>query len=205
MLSEIRPRPTLGSALIPVSLILAFFAIIPDTFAQTPNAAPLAVVVSVPTDTEVTVRPRRALAGPYAKAPSLSEATEIEKHTFDLINTARHENGVTPLTWDPELCIMARAHSADMVRRQFFSHETPDGLRMTDRAHTFGIAHFKLLGENIAFNQGFDDPGGFAVERWMRSSGHRANILNPRFQESAIGVFVASDGTVYLTQEFIAR
>ena len=47
--------------------------------------------------------------------------------------------------------------------------------------------------------------GGFAVENWMLSPGHRANILNPEFQESAIGVFVAADGTVYLTQEFIRR
>jgi len=38
----------------------------------------------------------------------------------------------------------------------------------------------------------------------MQSAGHRANILNPGFQQSAIGVFVAADGTVYFTQEFLA-
>ena len=100
---------------------------------------------------------------------------------------------------------MARAHSESMVRRGFFSHVTPNGSRMTDRARAAGIAHFRALGENIAYNQGYDDPGGFAVENWMLSPGHRANILNPEFQESAIGVFVAADGTVYLTQEFIRR
>jgi len=51
----------------------------------------------------------------------------------------------------------------------------------------------------------FDDPGAFTVERWMLSPGHRANILSSEFQQSAIGVYVASDGTVYLTQEFITR
>ena len=92
-----------------------------------------------------------------------------------------------------------------MVRLGYFAHETPDGLHLRDRAHAVGIAHFHVLGENIAYNQGFDDPGAFAVERWLRSPGHRANILNAEFQLSAIGVFVAPDGTVYLTQEFIAR
>ena len=38
--------------------------------------------------------------------------------------------------------------------------------------------YYKVLGENIAYNFGFDDPGGFAVERWMLSPGHRANILD---------------------------
>jgi uncharacterized protein YkwD len=76
---------------------------------------------------------------------------------------------------------------------------------LRDRARAVGISHFQLLGENIAYNQGFDDPGAFAVGRWMLSPGHRRNILSPEFQQSAIGVFVAPDGTVYLTQDFIAR
>lgn len=100
---------------------------------------------------------------------------------------------------------MARTHSEMMVRLGFFSHDTPGGLHLRERAHLAGIAHFRVLGENIAYNQGFDDPGGFAVERWMLSSGHRANILNDQFQQSAIGVFVSPDGTVFFTQEFVAR
>lgn len=122
-----------------------------------------------------------------------------------MTNTVRLQSNLAPLVWDPELCRMARIHSENMVRRGFFSHETPDGLHLKDRAHAVGIAHFHVLGENIAYNQGFDDPGAFTVGRWMLSPGHRANILSPEFQQSAIGVFVAPDGTVYLTQEFISR
>jgi uncharacterized protein YkwD len=62
-----------------------------------------------------------------------------------------------------------------------------------------------LIAENIAYNQGYADPGAFAVDRWMISSGHRANILCPEFQASAIGTFVSADGAVYITQIFIAR
>jgi uncharacterized protein YkwD len=100
---------------------------------------------------------------------------------------------------------MARMHSESMALLGFFSHVNPDGLRMTDRARSLGIAHFHMLGENIAYNLGYDDPAGFAVQEWLLSPGHRANILRAEFQESAIGVFVGANGTVYLTQEFMTR
>ena len=63
----------------------------------------------------------------------------------------------------------------------------------------------RVLAENIAFNKGFADPGAFAVERWMMSGGHRANILYVGFQSSAIGSYVAADGSVHLTQVFLTR
>jgi uncharacterized protein YkwD len=92
-----------------------------------------------------------------------------------------------------------------MARQGFFSHITPEGQRLKDRALAMGIPRFRVIAENIAYNQGFKDPGAFAVERWMISTGHRANILYSGFQTAAVGVFVAPDGTVYLTQAFIAR
>jgi uncharacterized protein YkwD len=92
-----------------------------------------------------------------------------------------------------------------MAQRGFFSHETPDGLQLKERARANGILHFRVIAENIAYNKGYDDPGAFAVERWMISSGHRANILYIGFQASAIGSYVSADGSVYLTQVFIAR
>ena len=115
------------------------------------------------------------------------------------------ENGLAPLAWDSELCRMARAHSEQMARLEFFSHETPDGLQLKERARVNGILHFRVIGENIAYNKGYDDPGAFAVERWMISSGHRTNILFVGFLASAIGSYVSADGSVYLTQVFIAR
>jgi uncharacterized protein YkwD len=185
-------------------VLLTLPAIIPDTFAQTPNAAPEAVLISLPNDVAPS-SPRTAAAADVASEPASSDAAKIEKRAFEATNAVRQRHGLTPLIWDSELCWMARIHSKKMVQLGFFSHESPDGLRLRDRAHAAGIANFKLFGENIAYNQGFDDPGVFAVEKWMRSPGHRANILNAKFQQSAVGVFVAPDGTVYLTQEFIAR
>ncbi len=207
MLSKIRSRQNCPTALFPILLILAFITIIPETFAQIPNAAPAAAGVTARDNAAAESR-RRVVLPPRstnANDSSLHKATRIERRAFELINKARQEKGLSLLSWDPELCRMARAHSEDMEQRRFFSHERPDGLRMNDRARSFGIAHFKLLAENIAINQGFDDPGALAVEQWLLSPGHRANILDPRFEQSAVGVSVGADGTVYLTQEFIAR
>jgi uncharacterized protein YkwD len=138
-------------------------------------------------------------------SPSLDEASAMERSAFQKTNQARVENGLSPLAWDAELCRLARAHSQDMARQGYFAHETPDGLQLKDRARAMGIARFRVIGENIAYNKGYDDPGAFAVERWMNSGGHRANMLYVGFQASGIGSYISSDGNVYLTQVFINR
>lgn len=133
------------------------------------------------------------------------EPNDIEKRAFEQTNLARVKNGLAPLIWDADVCRMARIHSESMSRNQYFSHVTPEGLRLRDRARAAGILQFSVLGENIALSQGFQDPGAFAVEQWMQSTKHRANILSSEFRAMAIGSFVAPDGSIYLTQTFITR
>ena len=137
--------------------------------------------------------------------PSLDEANAIERRAFEQTNVIRVQNGLRPFVWDSEVCRMARTHSESMSRLGFFSHTTPSGHRLRDRARAAGISQFSVLGENIAYNQGYEDPGAFAVERWMLSAKHRDNILSREFRGMAIGSFVAPDGSVYLTQTFITR
>lgn len=138
-------------------------------------------------------------------SPSLAEASDIERRAFEQTNAVRIKNGLPALEWDADVCRMARVHSENMSRLNFFSHVTPDGLRLRERARAAGILTYTVLGENIAYNQGFEDPGAFAVERWMASPKHRANILSNEFRAMAIGTYVAPDGSVFLTQTFITR
>ncbi|MBC8029102.1 MAG: CAP domain-containing protein [Pyrinomonadaceae bacterium] len=138
-------------------------------------------------------------------SPAIGDATVIERRAFEVTNQEREKVGLAPLTWDADLCRMARLHSESMARLGFFGHETPEGLRLKERAKSMGILHFRVIAENIAYNKGHEDPGAFAVERWMISAGHRANILYVGFQASAIGSYVSTDGSVYLTQVFINR
>jgi uncharacterized protein YkwD len=189
------------------SLLLMLVGVEQNISGQTPQAVPVARLLSFSSDSVSASRPRRVLkdVAVVNTYPLLNDATEIERRVFEMTNAARVRSGLASLIWDAELCRMARAHSEQMVRLGFFSHQTPDGLRMRDRAHAAGIQHFRVLGENIAYNQSYPDPGGFVVDRWMLSPGHRANILSREFDRSAVGSFVALDGTVYVTQEFIKR
>ena len=138
-------------------------------------------------------------------SPTLEQANAIERRAFEQTNLVRTQNGLPALRWDGDVCRMARDHSESMSRDGFFSHTTPDGKRLRDRARLVGILTFSVVAENIAYNQGYEDPGAFAVERWMLSPKHRANILSPEFRAMAIGSYVAPDGSVFLTQTFITR
>lgn len=133
------------------------------------------------------------------------KSNEVELRAFEQTNLVRIKNGLPPFVWDSEIGRLARNHSENMSRLGFFSHVTPDGQRLPDRARSVGIRRYSVLGENIAYNQGYEDPGALAVERWMQSPKHRANILSSEFRAMAIGSYIAPDGSVYLTQTFIKR
>jgi uncharacterized protein YkwD len=190
-------------------LLLTAGVFVPGARAQGVEGRPVArLITAAPAGS----RPRRVNSLTVLPAPaiatlstSLLEANPIEKRAFDETNRERVKNGLQPFVWDADLCRMARSHSENMARLGHLFHVTPDGLRLRDRARAVGITRYAALGENIAYNLGYDDPGAFAVERWMISPGHRENILYAGFTSMAVGTFVAADGSVYLTQTFITR
>lgn len=208
--------PTRFLQLVPASLFallsLVFLSLAGNVCGQNIQPRPVARLLSDPVNDVNDSRPRRKALEENRAAPTATAAvvssespTEIERRAFDQTNVIRIENGLAPLVWDAQLCRMARAHSERMALLGFFDHKSPEGLKLKDRAYENGILHFRVIAENIAYNKGYDDPGGFAVERWMLSAGHRANILYVGFQASAIGSYVSADGSHYLTQVFIAR
>lgn len=189
-------------------LVLLGLAGFSPALAQTVAPRPVARLISAsgtdPRNRSVGSDPRFLLSTPAVASPSLAEATQAERRAFETTNELRSKNGLAPLEWDPELCLIARRHSRNMSVLGFFSHQTPGGLRLRDRARLAGI-RYRVIAENIAYNQGFEDPGAFAVERWTVSPGHRANLLSTEFRTAAVGSFVAADGSVFLTQLFILR
>lgn len=180
------------SRLLPLSALIVL-ACCRLAFAQEGKSQPVARLIT-------SIAPVTKIAPPVTIEPN-----DIEKRAFEQTNLMRTQNGLPALAWDGDVCRMARIHSESMSRQGYFSHVTPEGLRLRDRAKVVGILRYAVLGENIAYNQGYDDPGAFAVERWMASDKHRANILSPEFKAMAIGSFIAPDGSVYLTQTFITR
>jgi uncharacterized protein YkwD len=144
----------------------------------------------------------------YAPAPvsaAAVSATGDERRAFDLINRERQRRGLGPLAWDGNLVRLARYHSQNMARSGYLSHVDRDGQDLRARARALGLHGWKTLGENIAYNQGYDDPTAFAVERWMISEKHRENAMSAHYTHAAVGIARAADGSYYFTQVFMTR
>ncbi len=194
---------------LPLSCLLLIVGLTSNAQGQSERPRPVARLVASANHTlapEVT-RPRTvALAhAPAATMPVAASASSDERRAFDLINAARRARGESPLVWDAELTRMARQHSQNMARQGFISHEGPDGRTVLQRAQAMGLRGWDALAENVAYNQGYDDPAGFAVERWLKSEKHRENVMHATFTHTGLGVARTADGRVYFTQVFVAR
>ncbi len=126
---------------------------------------------------------------------------DMEEETLGQVNLERTSRGLDALVMRTNVRRVARAHSQDMVDRGFFSHTNPDGDGLAERLADGGVT-YRTAGENIAWNN-YADPITTAVEGWMASSGHRANILREEFSDSGVGIATDGSGTYYFTQVFI--
>jgi uncharacterized protein YkwD len=114
---------------------------------------------------------------------------EAEGVMFEMINEERRSRGVEELAWRPELVPVARAHASDMWERKYFSHYSPEGEDVGDRLQEANV-FFTFAGENLALAPTIQT----AHTGLMNSEGHRANILDPRFRQVALGVI---DNSIY--------
>ena len=123
-----------------------------------------------------------------------------EKEVFNLINKQRTNNGLQILKVDDEVQRLARIKAQDMVNNNYFSHVSPTYGSPFEMLKSFKIS-YKSAGENIAGNSS----NSGAVNAWMNSSGHKANILNGSFNYTGIGVVSSPKyGKVYV-QVFIQK
>jgi uncharacterized protein YkwD len=129
-----------------------------------------------------------------------SNQPRAERSLLCLANAVRARSGLASLRADPRLDAAARAHSADMVARRYFSHTTPEGADPSDRAVAAGYG--PSVGENIAAASRGTAISVFSA--WRASPGHNANLLG---SYSATGLGVASGypnggGGITATQMF---
>jgi uncharacterized protein YkwD len=121
-----------------------------------------------------------------------------ETKMLQLVNQARAQVSLSPLRGDSLLQQVARAHSADMYQRHYFSHNTPDGKTPYDRMSAQRF-HYVTAGENIAFAPDVNQ----AFSSLMNSPDHKANILNPDFRCIGIGAYQGLNGYEEMfTQDF---
>jgi hypothetical protein len=120
----------------------------------------------------------------------MSNAAFIQE-VVKLTNEFRAQNGLGPLSIDVDLAETAQGHSEDMAYQDFFSHTGLDGSKPWDRAKDAGYESI-TVGENIA--AGYATPQS-VVQGWINSDGHRANMLNTRYNEIGVGYFYLQNDT----------
>jgi len=165
------------------------------TTAPAPTPTPTPAPAPTPTPTPVSTTPT---PGPT------DFATQVEQLIVQGMNAERVKNGLTPLAADTKLASIARAHSQDMLKNNYFSHTSPTGCNVACRLNAGGYG-WRSYGENISwmsgYNLGVADTANRIVTGWINSPGHRANILGSQFTKVGIGV-VAQGSKVYTTADF---
>ena len=125
-----------------------------------------------------------------------------ELKTYSGINAIRVQAGLPPLVPDANLVRVARARSADMAAKSYFSHTPPDGCNYVCVMDRMGVPH-SYAGENIAWNTwDWSQTADVAVQMWHNSPPHMENILNCHYERFGTGVVKAADGKVYYTMIF---
>lgn len=141
-----------------------------------------------------------ATVGESYNLTKTTDYTINEKLNFHLTNGLRAINGVTKLKYCYDTAAVAKAHSKDMVTRNFFDHINPDGDRVGARL-TAGGVEWSICAENIV--AGYYDPYGIA-NGWYNSERHRKNILNTKYKYIGVGFAFGekSEYKYYGTQNF---
>lgn len=151
------------------------------------------------------------------QARQAEEVNQVERKIHEGINAHRAQSGRHPLRWDAGLAHVARSHSNDMAMRDYYSHDTPEGLDPTGRLHAAGLSCRKDYGsyytygiaENIAVvtteHSNMDRAAAHAVTLWVESPGHLQNLLGTKHDATGVGAAYGEwkgYKALYLTQVF---
>ena len=126
-----------------------------------------------------------------------------ERSLLDEMNRVRGAHGLVPLRVDATLQRAARAHTVEMLRRQYFGHDSPGA-----RLRAFG-ARGPIFGENLGWGVGAYGRARLIVRQWLASPPHRANLLRRGFRRVGLasipGTFAGFSGARVVTADFAGR
>ncbi len=147
------------------------------------------------------------VTGIYVLSSSLEEGnyndkvlSQSEQMVYDLTNSVRVRNGLSPLSWSSSAGNAARKHSLNMASEDFFAHRDPSRRGPGDRLKSEGIS-YRTCGENII--AGYEGVI-LSVHGWYNSSGHRKNLLHTSFRYVGVGAAYDKESRYqfYITQNF---
>ena len=136
----------------------------------------------------------------YSRSPAI-DASDFEIAVFELVNAERQRHGVPPVEWNNALAEAARAHSEDLARNNLMGHVSSDGSTLRERIARTRVVNIGAT-ENVG--AGSTTPEA-AMMIWMRSPGHRDNMLRADLTHVGIGFYhlPGSQWEFYVTQKFI--
>lgn len=140
--------------------------------------------------------PIAIVADPPQEKKDEFKLTKEEQEVLDLTNAERKNAGLPPLKANAKLFTAARSHSMNMAAKNQIAHFL-NGKGPGERLADVDYAHLGWA-ENVAAGQRTPQE---AIQSWMNSEGHKANILS-RHAEIGIGIAATADGTRYWTQVF---
>ena len=126
--------------------------------------------------------------------------TTLQTQVASLSNKERVKAGCKSLRVNPQLLWAARGHSKYMAKSGRFSHTGTGGSSFIARAEAAGYTAARS--ENIAWGY---RTAPEVVKAWMKSPGHRRNLLDCGAKTFAVGVVISANGTPYYTQDFGSR
>ena len=142
-----------------------------------------------------------------ALAQQHGDIAALRQEALALVNKARKQRQLSPLTLDAKLNQAAQYHADDMFRRHYYAHSSPEGKTVMDRYEKAGGSCWKLVEENIARCEGCPPPPDTQTvarlqDGWMHSPEHRANILREGLASFGFGIAMGKDKRLYGVQTF---
>ncbi len=160
---------------------------IPAKFPVTGESTPGPLLLPPPTKTLVVpAQPQPPSPPPTPTTPGTAPSQVGALNQYGILTLSNNERikaGLPPLTFSTKLSVMAEGKVIDMITKQYFAHDSPDGTTISMLAKKYGYAYL-FVGENLAL--GDFDSSADVVTGWMNSPGHRANILGKDFTEIGI-------------------
>jgi uncharacterized protein YkwD len=160
------------------------------------TAAPTTTGAPATTRAPTTTAPAPSSTGAPATSQATTVAGKITQELFARLNAERQARGLRALKWDDSLANMASDWTEHMASTKDFEHRD-----LGTASSLPGISKFSALGENIAWVEGYPNEAMQLHTGWMKSDGHRSNMLQPGFDSVGIAV-VCSDGRAWATQNF---
>jgi uncharacterized protein YkwD len=126
---------------------------------------------------------------------AVSYSAEPEECKFlGIINQYRKDKGLGTLTISVTLSAAAEYHSADMAKKNYFSHTLANGTTWSQNIANFGYPSDSSRAENIAAGRGTAED---VFQQWKESAGHNANMLSPKFNAIGIGRVAGTSASKY--------